>query len=468
MDAKRCGICQTDLSLFEVAGPTSDVADSHVSDGRTIDEILASITGESARQPDIFETLKSVAKSSHSADDVLVGEKRSSAEAETKVAAQHFMCPVCETSVAADASVCPGCGAQFAEGEATEFECPVCKASVAGDAPACPSCGVRFATEGEAASGGIDLDTPAAAPAAPTASVPVAEPHPAAPRGTPPATPDSFAKLKDRLSAVHQAKKEAKRELPLGDRKLMYRELPRLVNDVKALLLSAKKVGLQIESEKRLINEAIQAGKGHDVEKAVRMINEAKRALDVAFAHHLTAQIEAFVQEVRSAGAKETAAVDAPLHEAVDLLESGNYEGSWERLQAAMKGFQAQAKDYHEARDTLGEGEQLVAEVKTLNMDVRDVERLLRQAREAMQRRDQAGAIRFATQARARLDRDIPDFVQSEMKRARNTLLELKMRGGDLSKPIGILKVASVHMKKLEWREAVRYLREFRREVDSL
>ncbi len=399
-------------------------------------------------------------------------EEKAGREAETsaKPSPAHFMCPVCETAVAEDATVCPGCGAQFAEGESTEFECPVCKAAVAGDAAQCPSCGVRFASEEGAAEGRVEAEEEAIGPEPAGATKPAASPLQAPSTLAPPASkPDPFFAVKDRLAAVRQAKKEVRRDLPLGDRKLMYRELPKLVNDVKGLLLSAKRIDLQIEGEKKLINDAIVAGKGHDVERAVKMISEAKRALDIAFADYIAIRVETFTQEVRAASPKDGGAgVEAQLQEAVDLLEAGNYDAAWDRLQAATKGFQAQAKEYHEARDALGENERLIAEMRSLTMDVRDVERIVRLGREAMERRDQAGAARFAKQARDHLDRDIPDFVQKEMKKARNTLLELKVRGGDLSKPIGILKVASVHVKKEEWSEAVRYLKEFHREMDHL
>lgn len=463
-DARRCEFCQTDLSLFDVGSNSfTEGSESHASDARTIDEILASITGGSEDQPEIFETLKSVAKSSHAADDLLMEEKPEAVkETKAEAAAEHFVCPVCETSVASDAAVCPGCGAQFAEGEATEFECPVCKATVAGDANQCPSCGVRFAPEEE-----TPPETESHEPIPPGGTL--ARVSPTAPP-VPPATAraDLLITFKDRLVAVRHAKRESTRQLPLGDRKLMYRELPKLVNDVKALLVSAKRMGLQIEGEKRLINDAIVAGKGHDVEKAVTMISEAKHALDIAFTDFIAGRMDAFAQEVRAAGTKDASDVEAKLQEAVDLLEAGNYDGAWDRFQATTKGFQAQAKEYHEARDALNENERLIAEMRSLNMDVREVERLVRMGREAMERRDQAGAVKLAKQARDRLDRDIPHFVEGEMKKARNTLLDLKVRGGDLSKPIGILKVASVHVKKEEWTEAVRYLKEFRKDMDNL
>jgi len=111
--------------------------------------------------------------------------------------------------------------------------------------------------------------------------------------------------------------------------------------------------------------------------------------------------------------------------------------------------------------------DRLLSDAKHLGLDVREVERFIRTGREAMSRRDQATALKAAQEARERLTKALPSFVEDEMKKARNVLLDLKMRGGDLSKPIGILKAASIHAKKEDWGAAIRYLREFRREVDA-
>jgi len=103
-----------------------------------------------------------------------------------------------------------------------------------------------------------------------------------------------------------------------------------------------------------------------------------------------------------------------------------------------------------------------------MRMDLRDAERLLRQGRESLDRRDASGALRFGKQAQERMKRDVPAFVQEEMRKARNELLDLKVRGNDLSRPIGILKDASALVKQGSWGDALRQIREFHKAVQSL
>ncbi len=460
-DARQCEYCQTDLTLFDFGGGTTiESSEVRGGDTRSIDEILASIAGGTESQPEIFETLKNVARSSEGSDEAIAKGPEISSPKEEEPLAEQFICPVCESYVDANATVCPGCGAQFAEGDAAEFECPMCRSIVSAEANSCPECGVVFAMETEKG--------PEAQPAA------GAKPPPeraALGSSAPPRAPIPSATqlaLADRLLAVRTARREERTELPTGDRKLMYRALPKLVNEVKALLLSAKGMGLGIEKEKRVINEAIAAGKRRNIERAVSVIDNAKRALTMACTEFIANEIESFVREVNSAGTDiGDTDIEQRLEEAVNRLEAGNYDGAWERYLQATKGFRAQAHDYVRAREKLESDRRLVADLKGMGVDVGDVERLLVRARDAMKRRDQTTAVETLNQVRRRLAEDLPGFVQDEMRKARNTLLELKVRGADLSKPIGILKVASVHAKKEEWREAIRYLKEFLKEMGS-
>ena len=78
---------------------------------------------------------------------------------------------------------------------------------------------------------------------------------------------------------------------------------------------------------------------------------------------------------------------------------------------------------------------------------------------------DQAAGL--AVQARQALLKTLPEVLQKEMKRARNALLDMKVRGGDLTKPVGLLKQASIHLKREEYADAARFVRLFRDEVHS-
>jgi rubrerythrin len=453
--------------LFDLAGGSPESTEVPVKDGRSIDEILASIMDGKEDHREIFETLKSVARESPGSDGVVAAAQPTAASTTARELGEQFLCPVCETLVAANATVCPGCGAEFSEGEATEYECPVCKASVPADAGACPNCGVRFADDSATAN---SPPSPIGG-RRPTSDV-VAASRPggaATPLAAPSALRPSRSPLLNRLEALRQTRKEAERKIPSGDRKLLYRELPKLVNEVKPLLISAKRIGLEIEAGKRIINDAIQAGKGRDIERAVTLIAEARRALDVAFVEFIGTGIERFVQEMRAAKGDAGVEIVTPsLIEAVGRMEVGDYEAAWDAYQIALTRFESEAKDFHDARKTIEEGDRLAREVRAMGMDIQASERLLRQARDSLDRRDAGAALRIGTQAQDRLKREVPSFVQAEMRKARSQLLDLKLKGNDLAKPIGILKEASTFVKQEAWGEALRQIREFYEEINRV
>ena len=460
-----CPSCQTDLTLFDIGGGM-DPAEMPVKDGRSIDEILASIMEGKEDHREIFETLKNVAREVPESAEVGAAAKPRPATEAAADLGEQFLCPVCETLVSADATVCPGCGAEFSEGESTEYECPVCKASVPADADRCPSCGVRFAEDAQTAAAPMGkIRGPPPVVETVRAEAPMARSFagPAA-TGKPARSP-----LQNRIDQLRRARRESERRIPFGDRKLLYRELPKLVNEVKPLLVSAKRIGLEIDDGKRIINDAIQAGKGRDIERAVTLIADARRTLDVAFVDFIGGQIDTFLQEMRAAkGDAGVQAATPKLLEAVSRLEAGDYDAAWDRFQSTLGTFQTEAKDFHEARTVIDGGDRLAREARAMGMDLRDAERLLRQGRESLDRRDVTGALRLGRQAQERMKRDVPAFVQEEMRKARNELLDLKVRGNDLSRPIGILKDASAMVKQESWGDALRQIREFHKAVKSL
>ncbi len=436
--------------------------------GKSIDDILASIMDGKSEPPEIFETLKSVAGSHPSTKDLIAeakprGPSPAPAAPEAESAPeQQFLCPVCDTAVRPTDKVCPGCGAEFSEGEATEYECPMCKAPVPADADHCPSCGVRFASE----AGEPEAPQPPAAPAAaagPSRASP-AEGVTAAPAAGTLGTPS--LRVGPRVEALKDEVRTESHDLPFGDRKLIARELPKLVNEVKPLLVSAKNIGVTIEEGKRLINSAIEAGKRKEMEKAVKLISDARRSLDLAFVSFIGGRMQALASEIDAAGPGEGATMARPLlEEGLAGLGEREYTAAWGSFQKAKSVFQTQAKEYTEGRKILEATERLAGEVRSMGMDPKEVDGLVRKSREAVSRHDLPGSLRLAKQAQERLLQVVPEFVQSEMRQARDRLLDLKMQGGDLTKPVGILKEASGHVKNQEWSEAIRFLKEFQKEV---
>ncbi len=416
-----------------------------------LDDILASIAEGKELKGDIFETIKSVAKNGGVGGDDILAEPAGTAAASEPV---KFECPVCGAAVDEYARSCPSCGAEFAEEVVEQFECPVCGAGVDATASACPSCGVTFSDEVGAEAPPVDArsTSPAGWPSAPPA----------------PAVVETG--LRDRLSKARAARSRAAPPPATEDRRALYRELPRLVNEVKPMLLNARKIGVDIEEPKRMINDAIAAGKGREIDRAVALVSQSKEALERSFTAQVSARVESLLEEVEKAkaGGSDVGPLEALLDASIGKLADGDFVASSDKVNEAREEFERLAGGYHKAKESLRAAEALAEDGRVFALDVREAERHIRQGREALGRREYDRATQLADQARNAVMKVLPDFLNEEMKRARNKLLDLKVRGGDLTRPIGILKQASIHLKREEYGDAMRFVRMFRRETEAL
>ncbi len=465
-DSQRCPECNTDLSLFDVdSDGVSDMDKVPRANGKSIDDILESIVSGKSVRPDIFEDIKTIATNGSAAEDDILAD----ADVEKGV---EFECPNCGARVAADAKVCPSCGAEFADESVEQFECPLCNAVVDMDATSCPNCGVAFAEEPEKPSAppkpAVGATRPAGGRTGPQPAVAIVdelgleEP----PKPVPPRVKPGGPSPMERLWSLVESRRVPP-EAPSLDKAGLYRELPRLVNDVKPLLLTAKKVGVEIADEKELISEAIAYGKKRDVDRAVSLIRKARYQLENAFTAQLAKRVESVLVEAERARATgaDVGAILTMAAEAIDALEARDYQAVGDRIRSAKEEFDARAGGYAKARVEMTAVRELAADAKHVGVSIREVDAFLQRGETAMASKNYDAAAGYLVQARQAVLKALPDVLQREMKKARTALLDMKVRGGDLTKPVGLLKQASIHMKREEYADAVKFVRMFQDEV---
>jgi len=454
-DARECYVCQSDLRVFDVDADEPRHAEAQRP--QNLEALIDSIA-HGQEQPDLFEDIKNVGSAATPPPGVAAPGRTATAREPT------FECPACGVKVAEDARECPKCRAQFSEEGVEEFECPACGAAVAQDAPSCPGCGVRFAPQDEWASGPTGMPPGGRLPEAPGPEGAVTA-GPAKPNPEP--EPIREVELRSRIAAVRKGRSSRPPPVEPAHRRALYGELPKLVNSVKPLLLGAKGAGVEIAAERRLINEAIASGKARYIERAVKLVNQAKVQLEEAFTAQLADRTEALVTDLeraRAQGGNLTPVV--PLLAAVlEPLEAGQYLDAAERLAHARAEFEARATGYHRAQEALAATDALLEDARSLGIGTGGAARLAQQGRDAFSRRDWEEAARLGSQGQDEMRKVLPRAIEGEMKRARDTLVEMKVRGADLARPIGILKQASLHLKREEFAEALRYLRKYRQEV---
>lgn len=469
--AKVCPSCHTDLTLFDFdSEPGMDLDKITINDEKSIDEILANIVGEEkAEDGDFLEDIKTLGK-----NDTRVKTAEETVTAEAVQEEVEFECPMCGEAVAADATSCPGCGAEFAE-EEEEFECPVCNEAVAADATSCPSCGVEFEVEEEAPEvpeepePEFEEGEAILVPDEPVEEV-VEEPFEIEmpePVEIEPPVPEITVLERVRARREARAAAEVKEE---EDIRALYKNLPKLVNEVKPMLISAKKLGIDISHSRKLISEAIAAGKRRDIRNAVSLVKRSKSDIEEAFTEQIAGSIEGFRADVayaRTLGA-EVDKIDDMIESAILSLENEDFEGSIKDLQSAKKEFESVGAGLTTAKDALEEASQIISDASLFGIDVSEAEHLYKEGTAALDRREWDVASLFAKQSREKIVERLPATLTEEVKKARDVLLELKVRGGDLKRPIQILKKTSATLKDEKYIDALRLLKVFKKEIRDM
>lgn len=409
---RRCPSCATDLSLFDLDRDGSPDADGiKLGSKEEVDAFLDSLGEEGAA-----EKLHDIATEVPGSEGI------------------SFACPACAADVDAGATACPSCGSTFAD--TGEVGCPSCGATVTPDATACEECGASFGT-GTA-------------------------------RGPP--RRKKGPNLRPLLAEAKRARAAAAAVVAVpGDRQALFRELPKLVGEVKPMLLVGKQIGLDLVGTRTLINDAITKGKAREIEDAVRLVIDAKRSLHAAFTAEILRLVEAPVASLAAGetGAAEPA-VEGALKETLELLRDGEYEASYGKARSVVQDFPASASagpTRKAASQSVADTEAMFRDCEALGVSDPTGSAYLADAHTSLAEGENDEAARLAGKARDALIRRLPALLGDEMKSARDRLIGLKERGGDIARGIGRLKNASLHLRRKDYAAAARDLRQFREDM---
>jgi tetratricopeptide (TPR) repeat protein len=484
-DARKCPSCDTDLTLFDIdMDGELDVDKIEISDEKAIDDILSSIVGKDESSK-LLEDIRTIGKESdlNDEDEMVTADEPEAEEEGGTEEGGAFECPSCGSMVGADENTCPSCGVEFAEEEALEFECPVCNASVAANADSCGNCGVKFeaAEEEEEApeepAEEAAEETPEEAEAAPkpeVSSIPedevelVMDKPPEPVEEAPPPPEEKVPTLSERL--LEERKERLEKNPPEStEGKDLYKVLPSLVNEIKPILAVAKRQGINIGQSRNLIGKAVAANKAGQTEKAVEIIQTARVSLDDAMTREIANNVEDFVNEIKQAKEVgcEVEGSEELVREAITALRDEDYEVAISDLEAAINELTRSAGSYREANQALEEASELIKNAAILGIDTDESVGLLAEGRDAVNRKGWETATLFAKRAMDGVAKTLPNVLMDQMKGAKDSLLELKMKGGDLKKAMGIYKQASIAMKKEDYSAALKYLKSFKNEVSK-
>ncbi|MFQ5919466.1 MAG: zinc ribbon domain-containing protein [Thermoplasmata archaeon] len=354
-----------------------------------------------------------------------------------------YECPECGAKVAENAPMCFSCGALFTE---ESLVCPECGAEVAAGSAQCPQCGVHFIEEGEAASPGGTAEVPdLASPAIPEPSVGL----------PPPASGQLVRTILDRYETL-----ERQPFSPSSDPMELQRSLQEFVIYLRGLIILAKAVRVPTESVQLKIADATKRARARDLDGAVRMSHSAKLALEQSLSLQIAKRLEMIQTELDSLRAQGTTypVAESLVQRAIGDLEAGRVQSAYERLERTKEDMAASSGSQTDARYALQTAREMVDEVAPLGLADDRLQSSLARGESALREGNWEAAAQMATSVQERAKETLQDGLAGEMKRIREKVMQLKIQGRDVSRPIALLKQAGASIKKKSYEDAMRYL----------
>jgi hypothetical protein len=145
-----------------------------------------------------------------------------------------------------------------------------------------------------------------------------------------------------------------------------------------------------------------------------------------------------------------------------------DHAGALESVRASKRTAEKLTGKYVEAHEMYEALEKMILNSEAFYLDVREPRKLLNESREAGESGDWTTMGILARKGREEMSKVLPEMLSEELRKAKQSLLDLKAKGKDVTSMIKTLKDAGVSMKRDRYEEALERLTEFRDEEKRL
>ncbi len=338
----------------------------------------------------------------------------------------EFDCPECGMHILGEVDRCPKCGVEFVIEEVAEIECPQCHATVPGESEACPKCGHSL------------MGPP-----------PVEEPK------TEEKVPDT---------------KEIEEQEQVALQKELREEFSELVSEVGPLLALAKDFSIDTITTRRLIDKAVGLGKRREIDPAVKTMRECREMLIRSLADRLERDIM-YLENLAVVARKMNSdhqVIEKVIDDTKERYAVRDYEGALNQARSGKRLAEQLTGKYVETHDLYEALEKLILNSERFYLDVRESRKLLNEARDAGESGDWTTMGILSRKGREELNKALPEMLMVELRKAKQSLLDAKSNGKDVTAMVKILKDAGVSMKRERYEEALERLTEFHAEERNL
>jgi cellobiose-specific phosphotransferase system component IIA len=382
---------------------------------------------------------------------------------------EMFQCPACNTLVDVTARTCPGCGAMFVEPE----EAPEAKAPERPPAPAPKPAPAEIRPAPAPPKREVPTEKPKAEPkleekkglfgaifkrGKKEEELEPEPPRPPVREAAPPAAPAPPPRPKE---APPPVKHEVPAEPVAKDKG---KDLARMVAEMKPLLALARDREVDIGESKQLIDDAAMAGRERQLDRAIDLVQKSKNTLMAKIDASLGQEIAKLNEETKVARdfGGDTSRALTYVQEIARARSSGDVEAAYVYVDKARNELLPITGRYNDLRTKLTSMKQLVADCELLIVDSKEARSQLVEANRAFDAKDFDKTEVLIKSAREKLYKNIPPRMNEEMKKARDELVNAKMKNINISPMITVLKSATSSMKSGDYQQALKDMREFR------
>ncbi len=242
------------------------------------------------------------------------------------------------------------------------------------------------------------------------------------------------------------------------------KELARMVAEMKPLLSLAREKDVEIGESKQLIDEAAVAGRERQLDKAIDFVLKSKNLLMHEIDAQLAKEIAHLNEEIRVARefGGDISRASTYVQEVARARASGDVEAAYVYVDKVKKELLPITGRYNESKKKLANFKRLISDAEAFLVDTKEARGLLVDAAKAMDTKDFDRLETLVKTAQERLYMSIPTRMNDEMRKAKDDLLDAKMRNVNITPMITILKSATNLMKAGDYAQALREMREFK------
>jgi cellobiose-specific phosphotransferase system component IIA len=243
-----------------------------------------------------------------------------------------------------------------------------------------------------------------------------------------------------------------------------------MVAEMKPLLTLANEKDIDVSDSKRLIDEAAAAGRERQLDRALDLVKQARVTLMHKMDGHISGVLGQLKEELKVAKelGGDMSRASTYMSELDKAKASGDVEAAFVYVDKVSKELVPVTGRYAEAKKSLANLKSLVMDCELLILDTKEARTALSEASKAFEAKDFDRVEMLVKQASERLYRVIPDRMNDEMRKAKDLLLEAKMKNANITPLITILKSVTTLMKAGEFQQALREMREFKEQIKKV